>query len=155
MGYVNQQEPDLARLRELVRKIVDTETCDFAERAAHARGVRAAVQAALVPILEPALNKQLNSMPQDTLEEKRSLASWVNHELHELGLAIRCPLTGRQAVLVANPGRCGDEGEKSRFRIESRDDQGRKRHSPTSGWVPEITLVVYGGRKEGRAHGRD
>jgi hypothetical protein len=146
-----QGQGDLEVLRAIVRRIVESGPADFASRATRARTVRAEVQNTLAPLLEPAVNAQLNTMPQDTLEEKRRLASWANHELHDLGLGIRCPLTGRPAVLVANPGRSGDEGEGSRFRIESRDDSGRKQRTPSSGWVPKLELVVYAGRREGRS----
>lgn len=148
------EEEDLAELRAIVRRIVEREPAGFTDRVRHARALRSSVQHELVALLEPALNAHLSGMPQDTLEEKRHLASWVNHELHSLGLGIRCPKTGRPAVLVANPGRSGDEGEASRFRIESRDERGKKHQSPSLGWVPELELVEYPGRKEGRFHER-
>lgn len=145
---------DLAELRRLVRKVIESGPGGFEAHAERARGVRSAVHAEIASALGPVLNAHLNTLPQDTLVEKREIAAWVNRELRQLGLAIRSPVSDSPGILVANPGRDGDQGEKSRFNIITRDAAGR-RYSPSSGWVPELELVEDPPRKEGRSRYRE
>ncbi|MBE7506230.1 MAG: hypothetical protein HS101_08075 [Planctomycetia bacterium] len=93
-------------------------------------------------------------MPQNTLAEKRRLASWINHELRHLGLAIRCDPSGLPGILVAMPGR-GDREEASRFRVEARDEDGRRFQSSSLGWAPRLELVEDPARREGRSRFRE
>ncbi len=146
---------DLAELRRLVRKVIDSGPAGFEAHAERARGVRSAVHAEIASALGPVLNAHLNTLPQDTLVEKRDTAAWVNHELRQLGLAIRSPVSNIPGILIAAAGRSGDEREGSRFLIMSRDERGRKKHSPSSGWVPELELVEDPPRKEGRSRYRE
>lgn len=103
-----------------------------------ARSVHSAVLAEIAKCLEDPLNAAINRAPQDSLEEKRSLATWVNGFLRGLGLAIRSPRTGRPGILTAAPGR--DEYRESRFRIMHRD-RGRIVYAASTGWVERLDLI--------------
>lgn len=104
----------------------------------------------LVRKIEPLLNAHLQTMPQDTLPEKRSLAIWVNRELRELGLCIRCPKTGAPAILVADFSSAAEENV-SRFRIDSRQSEGHRKRTTTSYSVPKLELMAEPPRKESLA----
>lgn len=108
--------------------------------------VRRQVQSAIAETLAPSLNVHLDSQPQDTYSEKRLVATWVNHELHQLGLTIRCPVTGLPAILVAD--RKGDADEPSRFRLEVRDGSGHKRRTYCSQRLPVLALMEEPPRRE-------
>lgn len=103
--------------------------------------------------LEPALNAEVNSMPQETLEEKRKVSTWVNHELRQLGLAIRCMPSALPGILVAEPG-WSDEEDRSRFRIEARNAEGRKQRSALLESAPHLELMEDSVRREGRSRFR-
>lgn len=141
-------------LRRIIRRIIEAGPARFESHAARARMVKSVVAAEIAARLEPALNAEADSMPQNTLDEKRALASWVNYELRRLGLAIRCEPSGLPGILVAMPGR-GDREESSRFRVEARDAEGRKVQSSSIGWVPRIRLVEDPVRREGRSRFRE
>jgi hypothetical protein len=133
-------------LGDAVRREGLREGAGYQQVQAALANVRKQVQAAIAETLTPALNAHLDAQPQDTYSEKRHLASWVNHELHQLGLNIRCPLTGLPAILVAD--RRGDADEPSRFRLEVRDGTGRKRRTYCSQKLPVLDLVEEPPRRE-------
>lgn len=107
------------------------------------------VHDAIADELTPRMNKHLQQMPQDTYEEKQSLASWVNSELRHLNLAIRCPKTGKPATLVADIR--GGEDQSSRFRLDVRGDDGRHQRTLTSNTLPVLELMEDEPRREGLA----
>lgn len=67
----------------------------------------------LAPLLEPAFNRQVATLPRDTLEEKKALCKWVNSMLGGLGLAVAAPDDGSPASLVAGTG-----GQPAKGRFE-------------------------------------
>ncbi|HKQ48575.1 MAG TPA: hypothetical protein VJZ71_10940 [Phycisphaerae bacterium] len=89
-------------------------------------------------LLEPALAAEASRQPQRTYDEKKTLAKWVNAELRRIGLAIRCPRTGRPSLLLANAG--GQPGI-GRFHLEHTDAEGRRHRSVTSVALPELKLM--------------
>jgi len=96
--------------------------------------------------LGPAMNAHLKKMPQDSYAEKQALASWVNGQLRALGLAIKCPKTGRPANLVADIKQAGSD--VSRFRLEIRDERGKKTRTFASRELPELELMEDEPRQE-------
>lgn len=96
--------------------------------------------------LQPTLNSELQKMPQDSYAEKQALASWVNGQLRELGLAVKCPKTGRPANLVADIKEAGSD--VSRFRFEIRDENGKKARTLASRELPELELMEDEPRQE-------
>lgn len=90
--------------------------------------------------LEPALNQRLRSTPHGTYEEKQSAASWINNTIRPLGLAVRCPNTGRPGIVVAD--RQGGVDDVGRFRVEIRDEHGGRARTASSKFLPDFELMV-------------
>ena len=89
----------------------------------------------LAGAIAPQLNAALRSMPQESYEEKKLVTAWMK-VLDKIGLTIRCPVTGRPGVLVADYAH--DGARESRFRLETMDDRGR--HVRTASWT-ELPLL--------------
>ena len=85
----------------------------------------------------PALNEYLSGADVSSIQKKQSLASRVNEDLRNLGLAVKCPLTGSPASLVGqNTNNVGD----GRFRMEALG-RGPKRLTMTTKKLPYLELV--------------
>ncbi len=113
---------------------------------AEAKHVLSAAKESIIGWLTPALNVQLGRMPHVSYKEKQEAASWANHHLRELGLAIRCPKTGRPAILVADER--GGEYNVSRFRLQIRDEHGHAKRTWSSQDVPTLQLMEDDPREE-------
>jgi hypothetical protein len=96
------------------------------------------VRAAIARSFESALNERAASLPGDTYEDKKVVARFVNSELREFGLAIRCPKTGLPAFLVAHPG--GRPGI-GRYHLEV-VEFGKPRRTVTSSELPESLKLM-------------
>ncbi len=102
-------------------------------------------------LLQPVLQEQAAAMPMDTYAEKQHVSMWVNSQLRELGLSIRCPHTGRPAILVADLRDA--ETQSSRFRYAIRDERGRQTKTVSSKQFPDLELMADEPRQESRAKG--
>lgn len=91
----------------------------------------------LARALEPALNAAAAAMPQESYEDKKALARWLNAELRTLGLALRDEVTGRPCLLVGDPGNRPGLG---RFVLDYLDD-GRRVHAWTSVTLPPLRIM--------------
>lgn len=111
---------------------------DFAERRDALRELHLATRTAVAVAFEAVLNDEARARPQQAYDDKKALATWVNAELRELGLAIRCPRTDRPCRLMGNPG--GKPGE-GRFVLEFLDDAGRRQQPLTSVTLPHLALM--------------
>jgi hypothetical protein len=100
----------------------------------------------IIAALTPALNAALAAMPHESYIDKQETASWVNGQLREVGLAVKCPKTGRPGILVADVK--GGESEVSRFRLEIRDKSGRRTRTWSSQGVPTLELMQDAAREE-------
>ena len=110
-----------------------------------------AFHAEMAEAMTPLLKAKLESMPRSNYAERQELASWCNHELHQLRLCIRCPNTNRSAILVADIGGTGQE--YSRFRLSVRDEAGHSHRTWSSKELPEpFNLMEDSPRREGRSH---
>ncbi len=105
-----------------------------------------AFRAQVAASLQPMLNANIKTRPQEHYDDKQHLASWVNAQLRDLGLAIKCPKTGRPGILVADLK--GSESEISRFRLEVRGEDGKR--SRTTSWrsLPDLDLMEDESRQE-------
>ncbi len=110
---------------------------DFAARREALRELHGAVRTAFASSFEAVLNAHAATLPQQTYEDKKTLAKWVNAELRELGLTIRCPRTGQPALLRGHPGGVAGVG---RFHLEITDSAGVQRRTVTSVTLPELQL---------------
>lgn len=104
--------------------------------------------------LESVLNDHAAEMPHATYEEKKELAKWVNAELRRFGLAIKCPKTGRPAILIGHATGVPGVG---RFHIEVLGEEGVAKRTFTGVQLPklELTLADLTWAKGSAARGRD
>jgi len=110
---------------------------------------------AICVVLSAALNEEASARPHSTYEEKKELSRWINAELRQFGLALKCDRTDRPCLLMGNPG--GRPGI-GRFVFEYTDDTGKRHHPLTSVELPglmlmpdDLTRSSYGERKADRA----
>lgn len=125
---------------------------DYLKAAGAAMRMRHTFHRQLSAEIESRLNRYLKSQPQESLEEKRELASWVNAQLRHLGLTIRCPKTGNPATLIAD-FKNSQESHISRFRIQGKDEYGKRVRSSLSDNVPDLELMEDIPRRESLARG--
>jgi len=108
--------------------------------------VNAIVRSAIAQSMEPLLNEHMARLPQASCSEKQALAKWVNAELRELGLAIRCPKTGTPAYLMGSPVLPDQAG---RFQLEIRQENSGRRHRTLSSvTLPHLTLMAEDPRRK-------
>ena len=153
MGHDSNGE-DQTDWRDRLRQKLSSAPTDYAGRRAALSDVSHSVRRQIAEALQPVLNAHVRTLPHETYEEKRMVASWVNRELHELGLTIRCPKTGTPSILVADL-RSGDEDSKGRFRIEARDETGRTTRTYCSTRLPDLELMEEPPRRENFARQSD
>jgi hypothetical protein len=132
--------------RRALRKRLQSLPIDFVEAAKTASAIRECFHEELASVLGPRLNECLRNLPQDTHREKQGVASFCNSSVHGIGLRVKCPRTNRPALLVVDI-RSGQD-DTSRFRIEVRDDKGRKMRTYTSTELPELELMGDPPRRE-------
>lgn len=127
---------------EGVKSFLDSKLSDvpleFNTRRIACRTLHSMIRSAVVIAFEPVLNEMAQSLPQATYEEKKALAKWVNAEIRELGLAIRCPKTGLPGILRGHAGGIPGVG---RFHVEVTDAQGVQRRTVTSTTLPKLDLM--------------
>lgn len=115
------KQPDPGRhVRELLAATEPTEYPAFFD---HLLALAVAVREELAARLSPKLSAQVRTMPHETYAEKQELAKWVNGQLRQLGLAVRCPKTGRPAILLADHG---PDPQKGRFQVQTVHDRKRR-----------------------------
>lgn len=103
-------------------------------------------RAELAAALEVPLRAHLLAQPHDTYEAKKSLASWVNGQSHDLGLVIRCRKTGKPTLLTADLSEGANS--PSRFRLDAVGDDGRKVRTATCRTIPDFYLMEATPRRE-------
>jgi hypothetical protein len=89
-------------------------------------------------LLEPLFNETIAKLPTDTYEDKQAFCKTVNSELNDLGLAVKCPFTGKAARLVAGTG---GNPKKGRFEFISYSEDGKK-VTRTSATLPDHLELV-------------
>lgn len=89
----------------------------------------------------PIINHLAGSKPATTFAEKKELAKWINAQALELGLAVRCPKTGKPGYFVGNGSHNLETG---RFQLVLCEDASQR--TVTAVQLPEFKLVP---RKDG------
>ena len=125
---------------------------DYPRRSETLAAMTMAYREELASQLAPALNAHIRTMPQETYEEKKALAKWVNDELRRFDLAINCPKTGQGSILLAIPG---NHPEVGRFAIEHKTPEGKRVRSVTTPQLPPLDLMVADPRREALLEWRD
>jgi hypothetical protein len=133
----------IAQTQALLDELPD----DFSQCGVKAAEITHLFRAALARSLQPRLNAHIAMMPHETVAEKSALATYVNRELHKLGLAIRCPRTGGPAILTGDAR--DDNDEVGRFRLLVRGDSFHRSRTVTSATLFDLELIEDGPRQEG------
>ena len=92
----------------------------------------------LVSAFDRGINEHVKEMPQDTYDQKKELADWVNSEVRRYGMVLKGPRTGHPSILVVTRGTDADTG---RFAFDSVDEQGRHRTASSSESLPHLKLM--------------
>lgn len=103
-------------------------------------------RAELAAVLTPILNQVLASMPQETIDDKRHVASFVNRVAKQTGLAVafpKGPLAGRPGILTAHR----NASESYCYFVAEIVEDGRKRRASLNDPV-EVSLVAAPPRRE-------
>jgi hypothetical protein len=101
--------------------------------------------------LQPRLNTHFQQQPQESLVEKRQIATTINGDLRLLNLCVRCPVTQSPSILIADSG---DVDRNNRFRFQSFDSAGRRHRTGVSVRIPKLELEEAPHREESLAmHG--
>jgi hypothetical protein len=87
--------------------------------------------------LQPHFCAYVATLPQDTIDAKRSVAKWVSDEMRSRGLALKCPNTGAASLLQVDPGDYPDVG---RFQFYHWED-GNQVKSASRTVLPSIEVV--------------
>lgn len=149
-GIIDEQVPDLDVAQEFDRAIASRLSelpVEYAVRRAALSALRDATRSAVAQALEPSLNRRVGELPSATYEDKRVLARWVNAELREFGLAIRCPKTSLAAHLVADQGR---DPQVGRFQLEVTGPSGLPKRTLSAVVLPALELMPDLARRKAR-----
>lgn len=95
--------------------------------------------------LQAPLNNFAATMQTGSAAEKSYAASTINGIVKSLGLAVRCPITGRPALLVSDT-QDSTHRSLSRFRFETRNEDGTAKRSGACRNMPQLVLVQDHGR---------
>jgi hypothetical protein len=136
--------------RKALRRRLESMPDDYASAKAIAAEISHAFHEELAVAIGPRIKAELSAMPQESYEHSKAIASWCNHELHELRLCIRCPRTGRAAILLADTR--GADDDTCRYRLQVRDDQGKTLRTYSSARFPEFDIMEDLPRREGISH---
>jgi hypothetical protein len=119
----------------------------FQDRLSAVKAVRDTFHEEAVAAMTAPLNEHFAPLPQDTGKEKSETASYINGTLRSIGLTIRCPKTSLPATLVAD-FQDGAHQDISRFRLEVRDEQGKKIRTFSGRYLPELSFMQDHQRRE-------
>jgi hypothetical protein len=127
------------RLKRIIDELGSERNDAYPALAAMGRDARDLLHELIASSIEAPLNKHLASLPQDSLPEKKELAKWLNSELRTLGLALKCPRTGKPSYL-----RAGDHyiAATGRFAICLTSDRQRRRTLSSNTLFP-IKLMPF------------
>lgn len=132
-----QEESLIHEFRVLIRKVLGAGN-EFATIRGRTAAMSKAMREEFAEVAERPFNAAVQSRPHATLVEKQELATWINRELGEMGLTLRCPRSGLPSILQAVPGHIEGAG---RFRFNSVDETGRHFNHFTSTTLPDFQLM--------------
>ena len=142
----------MSDLEKKAQGAATTASDGYQAKAADLSGITHNYMAKLAKELEPALNAHVQSMPQETHEDKKEVASWVTKELRRFDLAIKCPKTGHPAILFTIPDYQPGVG---RFVVEHKTPEGKRVRAFTPIRVSQLELMEAPTRREGLMEQRE
>ena len=134
-------------LQQLIKSLFDRLPDGYARHYAKVRSIRQAFHLELAAALAPALNEHVVGLPQDTPEERQEMVAWINQQLRDIGLAVKCPTTGQPAVLVVDR-QDRQHPEITRFRFSVRSPEGKQSHTAARRNLGELELTEHRPRIE-------
>lgn len=137
----------------LLRAELDTAATGEADAMQAFQSIRTTFHNELARAVEPRLNRWLEQMPCRSLGECRAVASECNRLLHELGLAIQDPDSGRAGVLIADVR--SDAQDPPRFRLQLRDEAGWAEKTGVWKQLPHLKLRPAPSSHAGYPRGRE
>jgi hypothetical protein len=132
-------------LQEIQALLTRPTTSDFSTAFAEAKKLGELVKQHIADRFSPSLNAELKTRPQGTYDDKKSVCRWTNGILRELGLSIRCPKTGKPAILTADSRHPAIQG---RFRLKTEFDDGKDRTTESHVNLWPLDLMGAPPRKE-------
>jgi hypothetical protein len=133
---------------EALRQTRQTLPNDYRKQYTALLEIRKLFHAEVASALAPVLNEYAKQQPQTTVDERRELAASINNDLRSLGMTLKCPKTGLPVTMIVDTQDAAHP-DVSRFRLERRDDRGRKIRTFTSGDLPDLELMEDPPRIEG------
>jgi hypothetical protein len=127
-----------AALKSLLAGLPET----YPERYAALQKLRHAFHREIACSLEPVLNSHVAGRPQNSPDERKELATWINQQLRDIGLAVQCPKTKHPASLIVD-WQYADDPEITRFRFAFRSDSGRSCHGAARRELPYLQLTEH------------
>lgn len=148
--HVPQREQDgiNAKLKQIVTLVGERDRDSYEALRQRLIDARKLFHELLAERLTPAFNGHLAALPHETLEEKQALTRHANAEMRSLGLAIKCPRTGRPAMLHADRGRDPDTG---RFQVALIGSDGERARTVSANSLLALELMGHPERREGAA----
>lgn len=137
MAENNALEHD-AELQRIIENAAG-HTRDYTIKAAALNALSNAFRQQMAITIQGSLNAQLAKIPQETYEEKKELAKWLNAEMRKFGIAVCCPKTGRASLLYADHGRHPAQG---RFQLDNSDDEGNKHRTLSFNELISLTFMA-------------
>jgi hypothetical protein len=134
-------------IEKLIKSLFDRLPDSYSDRYAKVRSIRRQFHAELADALTATLNEHVVGLPQDTPEERQEMAAWINQQLRDIGLAVKCPATGQPAVLVVDR-QDRQHPEITRFRFSVRAPDGKQSHTAARRNLGELVLTEHRPRIE-------
>jgi len=142
---VEETEKNEKEFRSSIRKAISKDG-GYERIVSVAKSLRTILQEEIAAAIQAPINEKLRASSQDSYAEKQAISSWVNSELRDLGLAVKCPKTGRPANLVADLKQAGSD--VSRFRLEVRGDDGKRTRTIAVRTLPDLEVIEDEPRQE-------
>jgi hypothetical protein len=132
----------------LLRQLMTHAPSDYAKAMQEFLALRSTFHEVLVAEFSMRLNHEMANRPQNTLQQKRDLASWVNKEARTLGLCVKGPKAGGATIVTASYR--DDEERTARYQLVEQLPDGKRAYT-NIGSLKDLRFGVAAVRTEGAA----
>lgn len=135
--------PDLVTPKQhaLIADIFSELPDDPQQRIDSIKAIRNAFYEELARQMSPALNAYVRTMPQNSPEDFKQVAAWVNDLLRETHLRVKEPTSGLPSLIIADV-HSGKRSQLPRYRIEAhRPNMRSVRSNTTYGRLFDVELM--------------